>query len=86
VVTGIATSFSATLDVFHRAAACRKNLIIVHEPTFYNHLDETKDLNKKKPSSRLDKGVVAKRWRHSFPCTSSFLPTPVTERFIGSYE
>jgi putative NIF3 family GTP cyclohydrolase 1 type 2 len=45
VVKGIATSFSATLDVCQRAAAFGKNLIIVHEPTFYNHLDETKDLN-----------------------------------------
>lgn len=45
VVKGIATSFSATLDVCQRAAASGKNLIIVHEPTFYNHLDETKDLN-----------------------------------------
>src|SRR5262245_60783073 len=44
VVTGIATSFSATLDVCQRAVAAGKNLIIVHEPTFYNHLDETKDL------------------------------------------
>jgi len=44
VVTGIATSFSATLDVCQRSAAAGKNLIIVHEPTFYNHLDETKDL------------------------------------------
>jgi len=45
VVKGIATSFSATLDVCQRAVASAKNLIIVHEPTFYNHLDETKDLN-----------------------------------------
>jgi len=44
VVQGIATSFSATLDVCQRAAASGRNLIIVHEPTFYNHLDETKDL------------------------------------------
>jgi putative NIF3 family GTP cyclohydrolase 1 type 2 len=43
-VKGIATSFSATLDVCKRAAESGKNLIIVHEPTFYNHLDETKDL------------------------------------------
>src|SRR4030095_12181051 len=44
-VKGIVTSFSATLDVCQRAAASGRNLIIVHEPTFYNHLDETKDLN-----------------------------------------
>ncbi|MGD0578094.1 MAG: Nif3-like dinuclear metal center hexameric protein [Bryobacteraceae bacterium] len=43
-VLGIATSFMATLDVLQRAAAAGKNLIVSHEPTFYNHLDETKDL------------------------------------------
>jgi putative NIF3 family GTP cyclohydrolase 1 type 2 len=43
-VTGIATSFMATLDVLQRAAAAGKNLVISHEPTFYSHLDETKDL------------------------------------------
>jgi len=41
VVTGIATTFAATLDVLQRAAARGKNLIITHEPTFYNHLDKT---------------------------------------------
>lgn len=43
-VTGIATSFMATLDVLQRAAAAGRNFIVSHEPTFYNHLDETKDL------------------------------------------
>lgn len=41
VVKGIGTSFSATLDVCQRAHASGKNLLIVHEPTFYNHNDET---------------------------------------------
>lgn len=40
-VTGIATTFSATMDVLERAAAQNTNLIIAHEPTFYNHEDET---------------------------------------------
>lgn len=43
-VTGIATTFTATMDVLQRAAASGKNLIIAHEPTFYNHLDKTSDL------------------------------------------
>jgi putative NIF3 family GTP cyclohydrolase 1 type 2 len=38
-VTGIATTMMATLDVVQRAAAKHQNLIITHEPTFYNHLD-----------------------------------------------
>ncbi len=40
-ITGIATTFTATMDVLERAAARKANLIIAHEPTFYNHLDET---------------------------------------------
>ena len=40
-VTGIATTFMATMDVLERAAASGKNLIISHEPTFYSHLDKT---------------------------------------------
>jgi putative NIF3 family GTP cyclohydrolase 1 type 2 len=43
-VTGIATTFMSTLDVLQRAAASGKNLIITHEPTFYNHLDKLDDL------------------------------------------
>ncbi len=43
-VKGIVTSFSATLDVMQRGVASGKNLFIVHEPTFYNHEDSTKDL------------------------------------------
>src|SRR5271170_1695158 len=43
-VTGIVTTFAATFDVLQRAAASGKNLIITHEPTFYSHLDQTKQL------------------------------------------
>jgi putative NIF3 family GTP cyclohydrolase 1 type 2 len=45
-VTGIAVTMMATLDVLERAAASGKNLIITHEPTFYNHLDTTDNLKK----------------------------------------
>ncbi len=40
-VRGIATTFMSTLDVFQRAVAANLNLIISHEPTFWNHQDET---------------------------------------------
>jgi putative NIF3 family GTP cyclohydrolase 1 type 2 len=40
-VTGIATTFLATSDVIKRASDRGANLIITHEPTFFNHLDET---------------------------------------------
>ncbi len=43
-VTGIATTFTDTYDVLERAVKAGANLIISHEPTFYNHLDETKAL------------------------------------------
>jgi len=40
-VTGIVTSMFATLDVIQQAIDKQANFIIVHEPTYYNHLDET---------------------------------------------
>lgn len=39
-VTGVALTMMATMDVLERSAASGKNLIITHEPTFYNHLDK----------------------------------------------
>jgi len=42
-VTGIATTFLDTMDVLREAVRRGDNLIITHEPTFYNHRDETKD-------------------------------------------
>ncbi len=40
VVTGIATTFMDTFPVLEQAVASGKNLVITHEPTFYNHRDE----------------------------------------------
>jgi putative NIF3 family GTP cyclohydrolase 1 type 2 len=40
-VTGIAVTMMATLDVLQHAAARGDNLIITHEPLFYDHLDST---------------------------------------------
>ena len=40
-VTGIVTCMFATMDVLKKAVAMNCNLIIAHEPLFYNHLDET---------------------------------------------
>lgn len=42
-VRGIATSFMATFDVIKRAQRQGLNLVLTHEPTFYNHLDERDD-------------------------------------------
>jgi len=43
-VTGIVTTFTATMDVLRQAVAAGSNLVITHEPTFYNHLDQTDGL------------------------------------------
>lgn len=43
-VTGIATTFMATMEVLKKAKAQNINLIITHEPTFYNHYDDRKPL------------------------------------------
>ncbi|MEM6316932.1 MAG: Nif3-like dinuclear metal center hexameric protein [Bacteroidota bacterium] len=40
-VTGIVSTFMATVEVIERAAWLGANFIITHEPTFYNHLDHT---------------------------------------------
>jgi hypothetical protein len=43
-VTGIAMTMMATFDVLQRAAREGKNLVITHEPTFYDHFDSTNTL------------------------------------------
>ncbi|HEX6227827.1 MAG TPA: Nif3-like dinuclear metal center hexameric protein [Chryseolinea sp.] len=40
-VKGIVTTMFATIDVIQRTAALGANFIIAHEPTFYNHRDDT---------------------------------------------
>jgi putative NIF3 family GTP cyclohydrolase 1 type 2 len=46
-VTGIAVTMMATFDVLQRAANSGATLIITHEPTFYNHLDEFSEIQQK---------------------------------------
>ena len=46
VVTGVAVTMMATMDVLERAAAKGDNLIVTHEPTFYSHLDSTAGLER----------------------------------------
>ena len=48
-VTGIAVTMMATLDVLQRAATKGQNLIITHEPTFYNHLDIPEGMEQNDP-------------------------------------
>ncbi len=41
-VTGIVTTFLDTMDVLREAVRLGDNLVISHEPTFYNHPDDVK--------------------------------------------
>ncbi len=43
-VRGIAVTMMATLDVLKRAAANGQNLVITHEPTFFDHMDNPAQL------------------------------------------
>ena len=56
-VTGIAVTMMATLDVLQRAAANGQNLIITHEPTFFDHLDNPAEL----PQGEQDPVLAQKR-------------------------
>ena len=40
-IAGIATTGMATFNVLKRAAKAQRNFVITHEPTFYNHQDQT---------------------------------------------
>ena len=54
-VKGIATTFMATSDVLKKAKSKGLNFIITHEPTYYNHFDETAEFENDK--------VVAEKMR-----------------------
>lgn len=43
-VTGVVSTFSATIDVMKRAVAQGANFIVSHEPIFFNHMDDTSAL------------------------------------------
>ena len=66
-VTGIAVTMMATMDVLQRAAARGDNLIITHEPTFYDHTDvpqgmsESDAVRKEKSDYIAQHGLVV--WR-----------------------
>ena len=56
-LTGIAVTMMATLDVLERAAANKQNLIITHEPTFYDHQDKASEV----PAGESDQVLAEKR-------------------------
>jgi putative NIF3 family GTP cyclohydrolase 1 type 2 len=59
-VTGIAVTMMATLDVLQRAAAKGQNLVITHEPTFYNHLDRPEGMDESDPVWKEKREFVEK--------------------------
>jgi len=67
IVTGIVTSMFATVAVIRDAIDLGANFIIAHEPTFYNHADETDWLKEDKvyqfKRALLDKHGIAV-WRN----------------------
>ena len=40
-ISGIVSTFMATIEVIEKSVNMGANFIITHEPTFYNHLDQT---------------------------------------------
>jgi putative NIF3 family GTP cyclohydrolase 1 type 2 len=49
VVTGVAVTMMATMNVLERASAKGLNFVITHEPTFYAHLDTPEGISESDP-------------------------------------
>ena len=62
-VTGIAVTMMATFDVLQRAAASGKNLVITHEPTFFNHAGDIAELEKEQDAVLAAKQTFVKTHR-----------------------
>lgn len=66
-VTGIAVTMMATMDVLQRAAAHGDNLIITHEPTFFDHMDTPQGIGENDPVWKAKREFIAKHglviWR-----------------------
>jgi putative NIF3 family GTP cyclohydrolase 1 type 2 len=56
-VTGIACTFMATVEVLKKAAELGCNLVITHEPTYYNHFDN-KDLLEGDPVYAAKQAII----------------------------
>ena len=56
-VTGVACTFMATVDVLKKAAKSGCNLVITHEPTYYNHFDN-KDLLEGDPVYEAKQAII----------------------------
>jgi putative NIF3 family GTP cyclohydrolase 1 type 2 len=81
-ITGIATTFMATLDVLHRAQKSGRNLVISHEPTFWHDPEPLPELAAD-PLTRSKLGFIEKNkmvvWR-SHDQMHGMRPDPI---FLG---
>ncbi len=85
---GIATTFLPSCDVIERAAAAGANLLIAHEPVFYNHQDETdwleQDAIYQRKRRLLDEtGMVLWRFHDHW---HRLTPDPVSEALLDQLE
>jgi len=80
-ITSIVITFMATSEVIEKAIQLGANFIITHEPTFYNHLDQT-DWLAGHPSYQTKRELIEKSgvviWRfhdylHSIPPDNTFM-------------
>lgn len=80
-ITGVLVTFLATCEVIEQAVQLGANLIITHEPTFYNHLDTT-DWLSQHPSHIAKRRLIEESrvviWRfhdylHSLPPDSTIM-------------
>jgi putative NIF3 family GTP cyclohydrolase 1 type 2 len=62
-VTGVAVTMMATFDVLQRAAARGANLVITHEPTFYDHFDKLDELEREHDSVTAAKRAFIREHR-----------------------
>jgi putative NIF3 family GTP cyclohydrolase 1 type 2 len=86
IVTGIVTCFTDTMDVLRRAVALHANLIVTHEPTFYNHRDESTlftddSVYKEKLTYIHDHRLVVWRFHDQWHLRH---PEPMTEAFADA--
>ncbi len=73
VVTGIVTTMFATNEVIAKTIRLGANFIIAHEPTFYNHTDETAWLGddpvlKAKQQTLKEHGIAVWRFHDGIHC------------------
>lgn len=86
IVTGIVTCFTDSMDVLRQAVVLHANLIVTHEPTFYNHRDQatlfTNDpVYKKKLAYMRDHQLVIWRFHDQWHLLR---PEPMTEAFTAA--